>query len=84
MSLLTLEHRASGRSLRLASKIAAAYRAFRDGRDRQIAYRTLATMEDYLLKDIGISRSEISTVVYGLTMISDRSQVDPNAIDVQS
>lgn len=41
-------------------------------------------MEDYLLKDIGISRSEISTVVYGLTMISDRSQVDPNAIDVQS
>lgn len=84
MSLLTMELRASGRSSRLISKIAAAYRSFRTDRDRRIAYRTLSAMEDHLLKDIGISRSEISAVVYGLTMDADRNQDDLDAIDAQT
>lgn len=84
MSLLTMELLTSGRSPGLISKIAAACRAFRADRDRRIAYRTLAAMEDYLLKDIGISRSEIATVVYGLKMDPDRNQDDPDAIDAQS
>ncbi|WP_353646897.1 DUF1127 domain-containing protein [Mesorhizobium sp. WSM2239] len=44
----------------------AAYRSFRSYRARRLAERTLAAMEDALLKDIGISRSEIDAVVRGL------------------
>ncbi|RWQ44138.1 MAG: DUF1127 domain-containing protein [Mesorhizobium sp.] len=44
----------------------AAYRSFRDYRVHRMAERTLAAMEDALLKDIGISRSEIGLVVRGL------------------
>jgi uncharacterized protein YjiS (DUF1127 family) len=44
----------------------AAYRSFRDYRIHRRAERTLAAMEDALLKDIGISRSEVGLVVRGL------------------
>ena len=43
-----------------------AYDAFRDYRARRRAVRTLGEMDDALLKDIGISRSEIGLVVRGL------------------
>ena len=42
-------------------KMRAAYHAFRD---RRRAVRTLSMMEDALLKDIGIGRSEIHPAVY--------------------
>jgi uncharacterized protein YjiS (DUF1127 family) len=48
------------------SRMRAAYRSFRDYRVRRMAERTLAAMEDALLRDIGISRSEIGLVVRGL------------------
>ncbi|WP_404927958.1 DUF1127 domain-containing protein [Mesorhizobium sp. ORM16] len=44
----------------------AAYHSFRDYQVRRRAERNLAAMEDALLKDIGISRSEIGLVVRGL------------------
>ncbi|RUM95307.1 DUF1127 domain-containing protein [Pseudaminobacter arsenicus] len=66
MSILTLEFRAVRRSSVLTGKILAAYRAFQANRARHIASRTLSAMEDHTLKDIGISRSEIPMVVYGL------------------
>ncbi|RWK47207.1 MAG: DUF1127 domain-containing protein [Mesorhizobium sp.] len=44
----------------------AAYHSFRNYRIHRMAERTLAAMDDALLKDIGISRSEIGLVVRGL------------------
>ncbi len=32
--------------------------------ERRIAYRELSSMDDYLLKDIGVSRLDIETVIY--------------------
>ncbi len=50
----------------LTPRMRAAYRSFRGYQARRLAVRTLAAMEDALLKDIGISRSEIGSVVHGL------------------
>ncbi|MBZ9942187.1 DUF1127 domain-containing protein [Mesorhizobium sp. BR1-1-13] len=50
----------------LTPRIRAACRSFQGYQARRLAERTLAAMEDALLKDIGISRSEISLVVRGL------------------
>lgn len=66
MSILTLEFRAARRSSALTGKILAAYRAFQANRARRIASRALSAMDDHMLKDIGISRSEIPMAVYGL------------------
>jgi uncharacterized protein YjiS (DUF1127 family) len=66
MSILALALPAARRNSVLAGKILAAYRSFRVNRARRIASRALLAMEDHMLKDIGISRSEIPTVVHGL------------------
>ena len=56
----------------LTPKIRAAYFSFQDYRSRQRAMRTLATLDDGLLKDIGISRSQIPSVIDGLSRGQDR------------
>jgi len=47
-------------------RMRAAYRSFCDYRTRRRAVRVLGAMEDGLLKDIGISRSEIHCAVHNL------------------
>lgn len=66
MSTLVFETSATRRSPALAATILAAYRAFRLARARRAAGRALSAMEDHMLKDLGISRSEIPLIVYGL------------------
>ena len=47
--------------------VRAAYRSFHDYRARRSAVRArLLAMEDVFLKDIGVGRSEIHSVVQGL------------------
>jgi uncharacterized protein YjiS (DUF1127 family) len=52
-------------------RMRAAYHAFRDYRVRRSAVWTLAGMDDALLKDIGIGRSEIHPAVHGPTRHKD-------------
>ena len=47
----------------LTPKIRAAYHSFQQYRNRQHAVRTLASLDDGILKDIGISRSQIPWAV---------------------
>ena len=44
----------------------ATYRAFKESQARRSAVRTLSGLDDTMLKDIGVSRSEIDAVVAGL------------------
>jgi uncharacterized protein YjiS (DUF1127 family) len=46
--------------------VRATYRSFHDYRARRRAVRALLAMEDVFLKDIGVGRSEIHSVVQGL------------------
>ena len=50
----------------LTPRMRAAYYSFLDYRVHRRAVRTLAAWRDALLKDIGISRSEIHFAVHGL------------------
>jgi uncharacterized protein YjiS (DUF1127 family) len=50
----------------LTPRMRAAYRSFCDYRTRRRAVRMLGAMEDGLLKDMGISRSEIHFAVQDL------------------
>jgi uncharacterized protein YjiS (DUF1127 family) len=52
-------------------RMRAAYQAFRDYRVRRSAVWTLAAMDDALLKDIGIGRSEIHSAVQGFARRKD-------------
>jgi uncharacterized protein YjiS (DUF1127 family) len=52
-------------------RMRAAFHAFRDYRVRRSAVWTLAAMDDVLLKDIGIGRSEIDSAVQGPTRHRD-------------
>lgn len=45
--------------------LAAAYRAFRSHRARRLGMKRLAQLDDHILKDIGLSRSEIGSVYFG-------------------
>jgi uncharacterized protein YjiS (DUF1127 family) len=47
----------------LAGKIWAGYKAYLLRRQRQLAARTLSGLSDYMLKDMGIARSEIYALV---------------------
>lgn len=42
-----------------AGSLAAAYRAFRSHRKRRHGMKLLAELDDHILRDIGLSRSEI-------------------------
>ena len=52
----------------LTPRMRAAYRSFCDYRTRRRAVRVLGQMEDGLLKDIGIGRSEIHFAVQNLPL----------------
>ncbi len=45
--------------------LAAAYRVFRSHRARRLGMKRLGALNDHILKDIGLSRSEIGSVFYG-------------------
>ena len=47
-------------------RVWAAYRSFHNYRAQRTAIRTLGLLDDALLKDIGISRSQTPSVVEGL------------------
>ena len=55
-------------------RMRAAYHAFAEDRARRSAVRTLAGLNDTMLKDIGISRSQIETVIDGLPYRGGRMQ----------
>jgi uncharacterized protein YjiS (DUF1127 family) len=66
MSVLTSELSGRGAGKTLAGLVREAYRAYRSRRERLLAEHELAELDDYLLKDMGISRSDIlSVVVHG-------------------
>lgn len=52
-------------TLGLIENATAAVRAHRTRRERRMAVRHLSELDDNILKDIGIARSEILSVVYG-------------------
>lgn len=49
------------------SGIRTVYRSLVDNRARRNAERELAALDNFLLKDIGISRAEIHSVVHGMS-----------------
>ena len=46
-----------------SSTIRAAYRSLKDYRERRHAERELSSLDNFLLKDMGISRSEIHALI---------------------
>jgi uncharacterized protein YjiS (DUF1127 family) len=66
MSTLTLRLSNDSAHRTLAMRIWTAFRAFLAYRERRLATRSLEAMDDNLLKDIGISRSQIGWAVYSL------------------
>jgi uncharacterized protein YjiS (DUF1127 family) len=66
MSTITLGLSARGAEKTLHGRLRAAYRAFQFYRERRAALLSLGAMDDHILKDIGIDRSEIGSAIYGL------------------
>lgn len=44
--------------------LAATMNAFRSSRERARAFRRLSELDDHMLKDLGIARSDIRSMVY--------------------
>jgi uncharacterized protein YjiS (DUF1127 family) len=55
----------AGLMARFGRKAAETWNAYRAWSDMRRASRHLASMDDRLLRDIGVSRSEINRMVYG-------------------
>ena len=68
MSTVSMRSPVSRRGRSLPGKIWAAYRTYRVRRENHLAARTLAGLSDHTLKDMGISRCEIHSRVYGPSM----------------
>ena len=68
MSTISMRSPASSSERFLLGKIWAAYKTYRVRRQHRLAERTLAGLSDYILKDMGISRCEIHSRVYGPSM----------------
>jgi uncharacterized protein YjiS (DUF1127 family) len=64
-STLTSELSARGAAKPLAAAFRAAFEAFRAYRARRLAMHSLYGLDDHILRDIGLTRSEIGSVVYG-------------------
>ncbi|WP_157020319.1 DUF1127 domain-containing protein [Mesorhizobium xinjiangense] len=65
MSALTNDSIRIGFTAGLVVKFKAICRAYHNHQERRAGVQALSVMEDYLLKDLGIDRSEIVSVVYG-------------------
>jgi uncharacterized protein YjiS (DUF1127 family) len=65
MSVVPMQSSAFSRRCNFAGKVWAIFKAFQIRRQRRHAARTLAGLNEYILKDMGISRCEIQDVVYG-------------------
>jgi len=63
MTALTVRSPAAGHISSLVSRIVAAHRAFWLRRAHRRAVWNLSELDDYLLKDIGVARSEIRSLV---------------------
>jgi len=65
MSVSTLTLLVEGTERTFFGRLWAAYKAYRASRARRLGVCALEEMDDRLLKDIGITRSEILSIVYG-------------------
>jgi uncharacterized protein YjiS (DUF1127 family) len=65
MSTVFMRSPASSHEWSLLGKIWAACKTYRVRRQHHLAERTLAGLSDHTLKDMGISRCEIYSRVYG-------------------
>lgn len=65
MSTLTSELSTRGAGSALLESLTAIWRAYRKSGTRRVAIRSLESLDDYMLKDMGITRSEIRSVVQG-------------------
>jgi uncharacterized protein YjiS (DUF1127 family) len=54
---------------RAGQAIASAWSSYREWAEARRATRHLAGLDDRMLRDIGVSRSEINRMVYGPTMV---------------
>ncbi len=66
MSLLVNESVRAGFSARLTASLTGLFHTYRRHQERRAGVKALEGMDDYLLQDLGISRSEIFAVVHGL------------------
>ena len=64
---------------RVAGVFAACWHAYASRRERTAAVRELRALDDRTLRDIGINRSEIESVVYGQDTTRLRGRDDPAA-----
>ncbi len=69
MSMFTITLSGESTHKTFVTRFRGAFHAFRTYREHRIATRNLEAMEDFLLKDIGISRTEISAAVSGSAAI---------------
>ncbi len=62
---ITLLLSPDNRDMSLMERVRIAYNAFRAGQSQRRTVRDLSKLDDYMLKDIGITRSEIMSIAYG-------------------
>ena len=82
MSAVSTRSPASSRQWSLPGKICAAYKTNRVRREHYLSARTLAGLSDHSLKDMGISRCEIHSRVYGPS-IAPRPELNYDRADSQ-
>lgn len=66
MSVFTSESSHGGLTSKLTASLTAIYHAYRTRQANRAGVMALSELDDYLLKDLGISRCEIHPDVYGL------------------
>ncbi|MEI5677772.1 MULTISPECIES: DUF1127 domain-containing protein [unclassified Mesorhizobium] len=64
MFAITLLLSPDNRDMSLIERVRIAYDAFRANRSQRRTVRDLSKLDDYMLKDIGITRSEIMSIAY--------------------
>ena len=75
MSAMSVELTISGRGHSLLRRIRSALQKYRVRRQQYLAARALAGLSDYVLKDMGIGRSEVHAFILGPSV--DHRRRDP-------